>query len=250
METYQNLCTEYYDLDKPNAPEEALQFYLEYIKKAQGPILEPMCGSGRYLIPFLEAGFNIEGLDASLHMMKACLRKCADKQLKPVIYPQFLHEMSIDKKYAFIFIPNGSLGLITDKKIVQICLKNLYNHLLPGGTLVFEVDTIYAIPKQSGLWHGQLRRKINNTQILLSTLPFYEETTQTLNTLCRYELIQDNRVVSTEIENLGVRLYKHEEMDNMLEDIGFKEIHHLKPYTRAESGDKDETMIYECKRVS
>lgn len=39
---YKALCTEFYELDKPFASKEALEWYLEYAKEANGPILEPM----------------------------------------------------------------------------------------------------------------------------------------------------------------------------------------------------------------
>ena len=42
LTTYASLCTEYYDLDKPNPPEDALAFYAEYARRASGPILEPI----------------------------------------------------------------------------------------------------------------------------------------------------------------------------------------------------------------
>lgn len=38
---YKALCTEFYELDKPNASEDALQCYLLYAEEAQGKILEP-----------------------------------------------------------------------------------------------------------------------------------------------------------------------------------------------------------------
>ena len=46
-------------------PKDAYDFYLSYAKEANGPILEPMCGTGRFLLPLLAAGFKIEGFDAS-----------------------------------------------------------------------------------------------------------------------------------------------------------------------------------------
>ena len=63
LSTYQKLCTEYYELDKQSAPPAALQFYMDYAMAATGPILEPMCGTGRFLIPMLEAGLPISGFD-------------------------------------------------------------------------------------------------------------------------------------------------------------------------------------------
>ena len=47
--TYLKLCTQVYDLSKPTPPEEAYAFYRSYIEATRGPILEPMCGSGRFL---------------------------------------------------------------------------------------------------------------------------------------------------------------------------------------------------------
>ena len=38
-------------------------------------ILEPLCGSGRFLIPFLERGFEICGLDLSEEMLAKLKKK-------------------------------------------------------------------------------------------------------------------------------------------------------------------------------
>ena len=69
MGMYGKLCTEFYDITKPRAPEDALEFYLRCLDSVRRPVLEPMCGSGRFLIPFLERGIDIDGVDASLHII-------------------------------------------------------------------------------------------------------------------------------------------------------------------------------------
>ena len=40
-----------------------LDFYLELTQKVPGPVLEVACGTGRDLLPCLQAGVDIEGLD-------------------------------------------------------------------------------------------------------------------------------------------------------------------------------------------
>ena len=45
-----------------------MDFYLSYAKKEMS-ILEPLCGSGRFFIPFLENGFDIKGVDNSREML-------------------------------------------------------------------------------------------------------------------------------------------------------------------------------------
>lgn len=57
---YGNLCTEMYEILHKEAPQDELEFYLSYAEKGMS-ILEPMCGSGRFLVPFLERGYNIKG---------------------------------------------------------------------------------------------------------------------------------------------------------------------------------------------
>lgn len=70
MDTYQSLCAKFYEADKPEAPQEALHFYEAYAKKSDGKILEPMCGTGSYLPPLLNAGLDIIGFDGSEAMLK------------------------------------------------------------------------------------------------------------------------------------------------------------------------------------
>lgn len=65
---YGSLCTELYELLHPEAPRKELDFYLSYAAPGQR-ILEAMCGSGRFLVPFLEHGFAIEGVDLSAEML-------------------------------------------------------------------------------------------------------------------------------------------------------------------------------------
>ena len=54
---------------------QALSFYMHHAQQSNGPILEPMCGSGRFLIPMLQAGLDAEGFDASPSMLDAFKQK-------------------------------------------------------------------------------------------------------------------------------------------------------------------------------
>ena len=66
---YGSLCTEMYEILHESAPGDELNFYLSYARKGM-KIMEPLCGSGRFLIPFLENGFDICGMDLSEEMLK------------------------------------------------------------------------------------------------------------------------------------------------------------------------------------
>ena len=65
-----------YDLDKPVVPDVDLGFYLHYVEKANGPILQPMVGTGRFALPLMEQGFKIDGVDASADMLNKYRQIC------------------------------------------------------------------------------------------------------------------------------------------------------------------------------
>ena len=188
--SYGKLCTEFYDLDKPEAPADTVKFYLPRLKEANGPALEPMCGSGRYLVAFLEQGVDIDGVDASPHMLQACRNKAARKGLKPGLYQQFLHELSLPRQYGVIIIPVGSFGLISEQQEVSDSLQRLHEHLLPGGRLILDLDTPRAQPRRNqtaGAWAEIMRQgrwgerwsggwvtRSDGAKIVLSSLGTYD----------------------------------------------------------------------------
>ena len=71
---YGRLCTEMYEILHREAPQDELKFYLSYAEKEMS-ILEPLCGSGRFLVPFLESGYNISGIDLSTEMLSKLKEK-------------------------------------------------------------------------------------------------------------------------------------------------------------------------------
>ncbi len=250
METYKNLCTQFYDLDKPTAPVDDLNFYLEYAKNADGAIFEPMCGTGRFLIPMLERGFDIEGSDASQYMLAVCREKCEAKQLKPKLYHQFLQQMAFKNRYALIFIPSGSFWLMTDVAEAKRCLGILSNHLLPGGKMVFEIETTDAIPHDLGSSQEKCVNGKNGERIKLISVSSYNPEKQILSFLSCYELSLNDKILKTESENFQIRLYHDNEIDAWLEEAGFKIVSRHGDFYRKPFQTGDEMIIYECEKVS
>ncbi len=169
LDTYLSLCTEVYDLSKSNPPEDADAFYCDYAIKANCLILEPMCGTGRFLLPLLEEGFNAHGFDASDHMLKTLHAKAKVENLKPTVWKGFAEDLNRPEKYNLIFIPSSSFCLIIDPVQVEKSLKAIYDHLSDDGVFLFEAETLKAVP-QEGIWRGLLWPKPNGQKIILSQL--------------------------------------------------------------------------------
>ncbi|HHR1287202.1 class I SAM-dependent methyltransferase [Fluoribacter dumoffii] len=248
LDTYQNLCTEVYDLSKPNAPQDAYSFYRSYAVEAKGPILEPMCGTGRFLLPLVEEGFDVQGFDASQPMLERLHAKARSKNLNPKVWPGFIEDLNQPEKYSLIFIPSGSFCLITQKAAIQKALKIIYEHLEDKGIFVFEIETLHAVPNELGIWRGSRWPKEDGTLIVLSQLAMLNE--EVCYSIGKYELIDNNRVIQTEVEEYKIRIYQDPSfLHNLLTEVGFSNVRMVKGFDRNASPDeKDESIVFECRK--
>ena len=57
----------YYDTAYDERRQQDIDFFVEYSRQAGGSTLELGCGTGRVLIPTAIAGYEVTGLDLSLH---------------------------------------------------------------------------------------------------------------------------------------------------------------------------------------
>lgn len=245
LTTYHTLCTEFYDLEEHKNHALALDFFLAKAKQIGGQILEPMCGSGRFLIPLLEAGLDAEGFDGSEAMLTACTKKYAGAPVSQ----QLVQNFSSNKRYDLIFIPYGSWGLITDLSEVQHGLAQLYTCLKPGGTLILEIETIASVPEHLGVWCRRTRVRTDGSALALNALPTYNHQSQLFTACCRYESIVDGTVQATEEEYFRQYLYREDELDGILAEAGFTEIKKFPAYDRSEvTTSRTPIMIYECRK--
>lgn len=140
---YGKLASWVYNLDKPVGRSFGdLEYYRRLLSECEGPILEPAVGNGRIFVPLLEAGFPIEGFDASEEMLDYCRDECRRRNISASLTRQTFEEFSYDKSFAAIIIPAGSLQLITDAALAAAVLKRFYQYLVPNGRLIVDLDSI------------------------------------------------------------------------------------------------------------
>lgn len=248
VNAFRKFSSEIYEITLPEAPAKALEFYLCHLASTNGPVLEPMCGTGRFVIPLLERGIDIDGADASPHMLQVCREHCRRKGLKAVLYQQLLQELALFRQYGFIFIPACSFGLIVDRQAATDSLKHLYEHLLPGGKLVLEVETPRAHTLVPGMWHGFWWTRSDGAKIVDSILPTYGAEEQVRRDLHRYELFEDGHLMETEFEEFELRFYEREELQQILEDTGYCDIKVTKAYQDIEPDLNDSVIVFECRK--
>lgn len=248
-EAYKSLCTEFYELDKPIASSDAINYYLRKAAEAKGKILEPMCGTGRFLIPLLEKGYEVVGFDNSIHMLEACKSKCKERQLTAEVLHASFESFKSDGNFHLAFIPSGSFCLLVDPDKARLALTVIYDSLTIGGKFIFEVETLKATNNQHGIWQTRWIDKPDGSLLVGSFASRFDTQTRIETILCRYELWQSNSVVQMEVEDFRLRLYEMNELDDLLQEYGFQVEHKYIPYTAQEADENAPVVLYECRKV-
>ena len=245
---YKALCTEYYELDKPTPPKDALECYLRYAEEAQGSILEPMCGTGRFLIPLLEHGYDVTGFDYSPHMLEVCRQKCKERSLNPSLAEASFETFSSSEMFKLIFIPSGSFCLLTNPEQVIQALEFVSNRLDSRGKFVFEIETIAAVNPSQGIWKGRWVNREDGSKIVNNTLSHFDEISKIETILCRYELWEDNGITRVEVEDFRLKLYETTEIERLLTKHSLRVVGkwQAEPYGKIEASDANPVILYEC----
>jgi len=235
---YQQLATQFYELAK--TAEDAcaeIAFYAAYAEQAGGLILEPMCGSGRILLPLLARGYPIEGFDASAPMLQVVQEKCAALGVHPVpVWQQWLHQFNNQKKYHLIIIPFGSFGLVLCRAQALAALQTLRAHLVVGGTLIIEIDTVFSVTGAQGVVRRATRQRADGTIVGVSAVVSYDDQTRIFTSRSRYELIENGKVIATEDELFEQYLYHPDEFAGLLLQAGFLTHTVYTDYTKEAAG--------------
>lgn len=116
----------------------AIAFYVKLAREAAGPVLDIGCGTGRILLPCLQAGAEVDGLDLAAPMLDRLKQKAANLGVEAKVYEGDMAKFTLPRRYALIMITfNAFVHNLTQEDQIR-CLECCRAHLLPGGKLVFD----------------------------------------------------------------------------------------------------------------
>lgn len=221
--TYGKIRAANYDTGTEQQP--IIDFYLQQWRQAgsQSPVLEPMCGTGINLIPFVEAGAEIDGLDASPYMLAVCRQKLLAKGLHVDLYDQPLEAMALPRHYGFMLIPGASFGHIYDKTVAPRCLRKLWEHLQPEGTLILDLrpPTTRSKFPASGTAEFDVQDQADGSTIFSTNVWSDKEEGRIIRNWCKYERYVNGQLRDTEIFDYHEQFYDRDEFESMLQNAGF-----------------------------
>lgn len=221
---YGKLSTMLYEFTKPvgYSIEGDIEYYSKKLSMISGRVLEAGVGTGRMLVPLAQKGLTIDGVDSSKEMLAQCQKNVEKYEIKTQLYEQDLVGLSLPDKYDAIIMPTGSFCLLPKEKIQQV-LKTFYDHLNVGGRLIIDLEmpmtfkegatsiSNFSIDETKGISFTSYSEKIDWIH-------------QKVSYINRYELIENGKVMETEISTFVLFWYGVVEFQLLLSSLNYKEI--------------------------
>ncbi len=247
---YGTLASWVYDLDKPVGHSFGDQaFYRARLLECDsGPVLEPAVGNGRLFIPLIEAGFEMEGFDASAEMLGYCRDECRKRGLSARLTQRSFETFVSPTRFSAIIIPAGSFQLITSTASATTVLRRFYDHLAPGGRLILDLDPIGGFLDSS----ESVRSWTTDSGDLLTLTARRVDTdyiAQTTLSHLRYEHWRDGVLAATELDLFKLRWWGVHEFELALRAAGFTDVAACGGYQQGRAPDRDDQIIsFEARR--
>ncbi len=214
-----------YDLVLKDIPY-GLDFYVGLARAVKGPVLDIACGTGRILLPCLAAGVDIEGLDLFEPMLKRLRTRATAMNLLPRLHQADMGDFSLPRRFALAMIPfNAFIHNMTQEAQIS-CLTRCREHLLPGGSLVFDTFfpslDIVGAPQNTRVLEGEIPHPETGLPMRLYDTRSFDRVAQLQHSVNEIELLDAAGNVETlhRSEVHSRYIFKHE-MELLLRVAGF-----------------------------
>lgn len=239
-----------YDLILKDIPY-GLDFYIALAKEAKGGVLDVACGTGRILLPLLQAGVDIEGLDLFEPMLRTLRAKAAALGLSPRLHQADMSDFSVPRKFGLVMIPfNAFIHNMTQAAQIR-CLQLCREHLLPGGLLAldtyFPSVEVTGTPPGTRVFEGEMPHPVTGLPMRMYDTRTFDRVAQTQHSINELELLAaDGSVAKVHRSECSLRyIYKHE-MELLLRLAGFARWKISGDFDRRDLKSEGDAMIAEA----
>ena len=222
---YTGLDADFYD-ELLDGELDDLPFWKDLLQKNPGLALEVGCGTGRIMLPLLQDGFQVDGIDSSRRMIDLLREKASSEGLHFDARVQSMEDLAMDKRYNLVFIPGFSLQMIGSQPLLKQSLQKFHDHLRPGGTLAISLFFPWEELEEDEPGEWRLRKKVkrpDGSRLVChqSTVINYED--QSLVVENRYSLLdRDKNLLSEELRDIRLLWFYPHEFHLLLEECGFE----------------------------
>lgn len=212
-------------------------YFKGVIETYRQPALDLGCGSGRLLVPMVEAGLDVDGCDISGDMLAVCRERLDAKVLSTRLYNQPMHQLDTPRRYRTIFAC-GVIGLGGAKLLTRLGMQRVYEHLRPGGTFAFDYPAPWNdVPYWKG-WLPENRRSLpldwfppqrnqlpDGDELETAVQIFSQDSLEQVSVhKFRARLWRDGEIIKEEIHDMKTECYNKDELLLMLAVAGFADV--------------------------
>ena len=239
-----------------------IEYFRRFIADGGEPALDAGCGTGRLLIPWLQAGLDVDGVDVSPDMIALCREQAEREGLSPALYAQPLHELELPRRYRTIVVC-GTLGVGSTRERDELALRRLYEQLEDGGTLALDNEVPYANPRfwhywttggreeLPGAWRTSTRAAADGTEYELgSRVVELDPLAQSASLEMKATMRRDGRVLADEQHRIDLMFYFADELVYMLERAGFVDVDVRGAYDGAKPTPEHDFLVFVARRPS
>jgi SAM-dependent methyltransferase len=202
------------------------------------PALDLGCGTGRLLLPYLQAGLDVDGCDYSKDMLAQCEARANREGFSPRLYAQALHELDLPRRYRTIYAC-GVIGLGGERRLTMQGLRRCYEHLRAGGTFAFDFtprwndpppylsrlpENRHSLPEE---WPSSTERKplADGTELEIATRTVsVDPLAETQTRQMRARLWRNSELLEEQVQTMRYEEYGMNELVHVLEHAGFTDI--------------------------
>lgn len=137
MYDYEGMEAKLYDRLDELSDFDDLSFYQWFADSVEGPILDLGCGTGRILLPLVERGQEVVGLDGSQTMLDLCASRLEEAgKTAELIFGDMCDFDLGERKFGTILIPGFSIQMLLEDADIDACLACCRRHLREDGQLI------------------------------------------------------------------------------------------------------------------
>jgi SAM-dependent methyltransferase len=242
-----------FNLDGPE-----IDYFRPFVEAGQ-PALDAACGTGRLLVPWVAAGLDVDGVDASADMIARCREAAERVGRSPALHVQPLHRLDLPRRYGSIVVCGG-FGLGATRAQDVEGLHRLFAHLEPGGlvALDYEVEEFDAeswrrwqpaapdpappAPADRRLGPDGFEYALRHRVVAVD-----HDTKQMTREMQAWQW-SDGELVAHETHALVANVYTSSEIVDALGDAGFDDVTIVGGYHGGEPTGDEEFLVYLARR--
>lgn len=235
----------YYDELMQHVPYEMWVSYWDLLLMQQEikprRVLDVCCGTGTVAFMLARQGYQVAGIDLSAPMIAQARSKAEELGLNIRFEAMDAAEFQLGEKFDAACSFFDSFNYITDLGRLGMAFHRVAEHLHPGGSFIFDVNTAYAFEAQM-FDQADTRKK---TRLKYEWVGEYDPTSKIIHVHMDFWTETERfKEVHTQ------RAHSHEEIIDLLGDAGFGTIMAYEAYTLDRPRQKSDRIFYTCIRES